>query len=185
MVQKYDKMHLVPFGEYVPLSWLLFFVHKMAAGIGDFSAGEAFTVFETPKGRFGVLICFETIFPDQVRRYVLAGADFLVNITNDAWFGDSGAPYQHLSMAALRAVENGVYLVRAANTGISALVAPSGQILEQSDLFVEAVLSATVTPRSAGTFYTRRGDLFAWGSVLITLFLLASRRRTGRQERRT
>lgn len=185
IVQKYDKMHLVPFGEYVPLSSLLFFVHKMAAGIGDFSAGEAFTVFETPKGRFGVLICFETIFPDQVRRYVLAGADFLVNITNDAWFGDSAAPYQHLSMAALRAVENGVYLVRAANTGISALVAPSGQILERSDLFVEAVLSATMAPRSGGTFYTRRGDLFAWGSVLISLFLLASRRRTGRKERRT
>ncbi|MGH7472924.1 MAG: apolipoprotein N-acyltransferase [Candidatus Methylomirabilales bacterium] len=185
IVQKYDKMHLVPFGEYVPLSSLLFFVHKMAAGIGDFSAGEAFTVFETPKGRFGVLICFETIFPDQVRRYVLAGADFLVNITNDAWFGDSAAPYQHLSMAALRAVENGVYLVRAANTGISALVAPSGQILERSDLFVEAVLSATMAPRSGGTFYTRRGDLFAWGSVLISLFLLASRRRTRRKERRT
>jgi len=184
IVQKYDKMHLVPFGEYVPLSSLLFFVHKMAAGIGDFSAGEAFTVFETPKGRFGVLICFETIFPDQVRRYVLAGADFLVNITNDAWFGDSAAPYQHLSMAALRAVENGVYLVRAANTGISALVAPSGQILERSDLFVEAVLSATMAPRSGGTFYTRRGDLFAWGSVLISLFLLASRRRTWRKERR-
>ncbi|MGH7405769.1 MAG: apolipoprotein N-acyltransferase [Candidatus Methylomirabilales bacterium] len=185
IVQKYDKIHLVPFGEYVPLSSLLFFVHKMAAGIGDFSAGEAFTVFETPKGRFGVLICFETIFPDQVRRYVLAGADFLVNITNDAWFGDSAAPYQHLSMAALRAVENGVYLVRAANTGISALVAPSGQIVERSDLFVEAVLSATMAPRSGGTFYTRRGDLFAWGSVLISLFLLASRRRTGRKERRT
>ncbi|MCI0483615.1 MAG: apolipoprotein N-acyltransferase [candidate division NC10 bacterium] len=184
IVQKYDKMHLVPFGEYVPLSSLLFFVHKMATGIGDFSAGEAFTVFEIPEGRFGVLICFETIFPDQVRRYVLAGADFLVNITNDAWFGDSAAPYQHLSMAALRAVENGVYLVRAANTGISALVAPSGQILEQSNLFVEAVLSGTMAPRSGGTFYTRRGDLFAWGSVLISLFLLAPRRRTGRKERR-
>jgi apolipoprotein N-acyltransferase len=88
-------------------------------------------------------------------------------------------------MAALRAVENGVYLVRAANTGISALVAPSGEILHQSDLFVEAVLSATMAPRSGGTFYTRRGDLFAWGSVLISLFLLAPRRGTGRTERRT
>jgi apolipoprotein N-acyltransferase len=179
IVQKYDKIHLVPFGEYVPLSSLLFFVHKMATGIGDFSAGEAFTVFEIPGGRFGVLICFETIFPDQVRRYVLGGAGFLVNITNDAWFGDSAAPYQHLSMAALRAVENGVYLVRAANTGISAIVAPSGQILAQSDLFVEAALTATMAPQLGGTFYTRRGDLFAWGSILISLFLLAPRRRTG------
>ncbi len=163
IVGKYDKIHLVPFGEYVPLKSILFFVEKMATGIGDFSAGKAFTVFESPRGRFGVLICFEAIFPDQVRRYVLAGADFLVNITNDAWFGRSAAPYQHLSMAALRAVENGVYLVRAANTGISALVAPTGRIVRQSDLFVEAVLSGTLAPGSPGTFYTRYGDLFAWG----------------------
>ncbi|MFQ5847469.1 MAG: apolipoprotein N-acyltransferase [Candidatus Methylomirabilales bacterium] len=184
IVQKYDKIHLVPFGEYVPLQSLLFFVHKVAAGIGDFRAGEAFTVFETPQGRFGVLICFEAIFPDQVRRYVLAGADFLVNITNDAWFGDSSAPYQHLSMAALRAVENGVYLVRAANTGISALIAPTGQIVKQSDLFVEAVLRGRVVPRSGGTFYTRYGDLFAWGSGLVGLLFLAPRRGKGHRRGR-
>ncbi|MFQ5989110.1 MAG: apolipoprotein N-acyltransferase [Candidatus Methylomirabilales bacterium] len=182
IVQKYDKIHLVPFGEYVPLKSLLFFVEKMAAGIGDFRAGQNFTVFEIPGGRFGVLICFEAIFPNQVRQYVLAGANFLVNITNDAWFGDSAAPYQHLSMAALRAVENDVYLVRAANTGISALIAPTGRILEQSDLFVEAVLSGTLTSGSAGTFYTRYGDLFAWGCGLISIVLLAMRRGRGRGE---
>ncbi|MFQ5883366.1 MAG: apolipoprotein N-acyltransferase [Candidatus Methylomirabilales bacterium] len=179
IVQKYDKIHLVPFGEYVPLKSLLFFVHKMAAGIGDFSPGQALTVFETPQGRFGVLICFEAIFPDQVRRYVLEGADFLVNITNDAWFGNSSAPHQHLSMATLRAVENGVYLVRAANTGISALIAPTGQIVKQSDLFVETVLSGRIALGSAGTFYTRHGDLFAWGCSVISVLLLASRRRRG------
>ncbi|MFQ5802487.1 MAG: apolipoprotein N-acyltransferase [Candidatus Methylomirabilales bacterium] len=179
IVKKYDKIHLVPFGEYVPLRSLLFFVEKMATGIGNFRAGQNFTVFDTPRGRFGVLICFESIFPDQVRQYVLAGADFLVNITNDAWFGDSAAPYQHLSMATLRAVENGVYLVRAANTGISALVAPTGRILQQSDLFVEAVLSGTLTPGSAKTFYTRHGDLFAWACGLISVLLLATRGRRG------
>jgi apolipoprotein N-acyltransferase len=177
IVQKYDKMHLVPFGEYVPLSSVLFFVQRMAHGIGDFSPGRSFTVFETPKGRFAVLICFEAIFPDQVRRYVLAGADFLVNITNDAWFGDSAAPYQHLSMAAMRAVENGVFLVRAANTGISALVAPSGRIVQQSGLFVETILSGAVARGTGGTWYTRYGDLFAWGCVGISGFLLAARRR--------
>jgi apolipoprotein N-acyltransferase len=183
IVQKYDKIHLVPFGEYVPLKSVLFFVDKMATGIGDFSPGQAFTTFEIPEGRFGVLICFEAIFPDQVRRYVLEGAGFLVNITNDAWFGDSAAPYQHLSMAALRAVENGVYLVRAANTGISALVTPSGQILKQSDLFVETVFSGTVVPGSAGTFYTRYGDWFAWVCGLMSVVVLAPRRARGRKER--
>ncbi len=182
IVQKYDKIHLVPFGEYIPLKSLLFFVEKMAAGIGDFRAGQRFTVFEFPGGRFGVLICFEAIFPNQVRRHVLAGANFLVNITNDAWFGDSAAPYQHLSMAALRAVENGVYLVRAANTGISALIAPTGRILQQSDLFVETVLSGTFTSGSGGTFYTRYGDLFAWGCGLISILLLTTRRRGARGE---
>jgi apolipoprotein N-acyltransferase len=182
IVQKYDKIHLVPFGEYVPLQSLLFFVEKMATGIGNFKAGQDFTVFETPLGQFGVLICFEAIFPDHVRRYVLNGANFLVNITNDAWFGDSGAPYQHLSMATLRAVENGVYLVRAANTGISALIAPTGRILQQSDLFGEAVLSGTVTPGTAKTFYTRYGDLFAWACSLISVLLLATRGRRGRGE---
>lgn len=182
IVQKYDKIHLVPFGEYVPLKSLLFFVEKMASGIGDFRAGQDFTVFETPRGRFGVLICFEAIFPDQVRRYVLAGAHFLVNITNDAWFGDSAAPYQHLSMAILRAVENRVYLVRAANTGISALVGPTGRVLEESDLFTEAVLSGTITPGSARTFYTRYGDVFAWACSLMSVLLLATTRRRGRAE---
>jgi apolipoprotein N-acyltransferase len=181
-VQKYDKIHLVPFGEYVPLQSLLFFVERMATGIGNFKAGQDFTVFETPLGQFGVLICFEAIFPDQVRRYVLNGANFLVNITNDAWFGDSAAPYQHLSMATLRAVENGVYLVRAANTGISALIAPTGRILQQSDLFGEAVLSGTVTAGTAKTFYTRYGDLFAWACSLISVLLLATRGRRGRGE---
>ncbi len=184
IVKKYDKIHLVPFGEYVPLKMLLFFVEKMATGIGDFSPGQAFTVFEAPAGRFGVLICFEVIFPDQVRRYVREGADFLVNITNDAWFGRSSAPYQHLSMATLRAVENGVYVVRAANTGISALITPAGRIVKQSDLFVEAVLSAAVTPGTAGTFYTRYGDVFAWGCVFISVVVLTPWGVRGRREGR-
>ena len=119
---------------------------------------------------------------DVTAPHVLAGADFLVNITNDAWFGDSAAPYQHLSMAILRAVENGVYLVRAANTGISALVEPTGRVLERSDLFVEAVLSGTFTPGSARTFYTRYGDVFAWVCGLISVLLLATRGRRGRGE---
>jgi len=170
---KYDKIHLVPFGEYVPLKKVLFFVKKMAEGIGDFSPGRDYTIFPLPWGKFGVTICFEVIFPDQVRRYVNSGAEFLVNITNDAWFGRSAAPYQHLSMAVLRAVENGVYMVRAANTGVSAIIAPNGRILKASGIFVEAELTERIRLQGGGTFYTRYGDVFAWAASVITILVLS------------
>jgi apolipoprotein N-acyltransferase len=171
LLGKYDKIHMVPFGEYVPLKSVLFFVNRLAHGIGDFEGGATYTVFEVPGGRFGATICYEAIFPNQVRRYVRDGADFLVNITNDAWFGRSAAPAQHLAMAALRAAENRRYLIRAANTGISAIVDPSGRILQASDIFVPAVVSGRIRPGGGLTFYTRHGDLFAWlciGVVIAT-----------------
>ncbi|MBI3025102.1 MAG: apolipoprotein N-acyltransferase, partial [Candidatus Tectomicrobia bacterium] len=123
---RYDKMHLVPFGEYVPFARFLFFVKKLVPVIGAFAEGEQAVVFDAPGGRFGVLICFEVIFPHVARR--LRDAQFLVNITNDAWFGRSAASEQHLSMVALRAVELRVPVVRAANTGISALIDARGRI---------------------------------------------------------
>ena len=106
---RYDKRHLVPFGEYVPLQRVFFFLDKLVTGIGDFGRGEAATVFVGGSGRFSAMICYEVIFPAEVREFTRAGAQFLVNITNDAWFGRSGAPYQHLAMAAMRAVENGSF----------------------------------------------------------------------------
>jgi apolipoprotein N-acyltransferase len=157
---------MVPFGEYVPLKSVLFFVQKLAYGIGDFESGQTYTVFDMPEGLFGVTICYEAIFPDQVRRYVKEGAEFLVNITNDAWFGRSAAPTQHLAMAVLRAVENRRYLVRAANTGISAIVEPSGRILRASDIFVPTVITGQIRMERTHTFYTRYGDLFAWICVI-------------------
>jgi apolipoprotein N-acyltransferase len=166
LLSRYDKMHMVPFGEYVPLKSVLFFVHKLAYGIGDFEAGRTYTVFDTPGGRFSATICYEAIFPDQVRRYVQEGAEFLVNITNDAWFGRSAAPAQHLAMAVLRAVENRRYLVRAANTGISAIVDPNGRILRASDIFVPTVITDQIRMERMHTFYTRYGDLFAWVCVI-------------------
>ena len=170
LLGRYDKRHLVPFGEYVPLRRLLFFINALAGGaIGEDAPGREATVFSTPVGRFGVVICYEAIFPDEVREFFLGGADFLVNITNDAWFGRSAAPAQHLAMAALRAVENRAYLIRAANTGISAIVAPDGRIVRASGLFTPAVLSAAITPRTGVSLYTRYGDLFAWGTVAVAL----------------
>jgi apolipoprotein N-acyltransferase len=166
---RYDKIHLVPFGEYIPLRRFLFFLDKLVVGIGDFRSGEAYTVMPIPQGRFAVLICFEVIFPDLVRHFVRHGAQFLVNITNDAWFGYSSASYQHLSMVVLRAVENRLPIVRAANTGISAVIDPTGRLSQQTDLFGRTWIKARITPAEGGTtFYTRWGDLFAYGCLLVT-----------------
>jgi apolipoprotein N-acyltransferase len=166
---RYDKIHLVPFGEYIPLRRLLFFLDKLVEGIGDFRSGEAYTVMAIPQGRLAVLICFEVIFPDLVRHFVRHGAQLLVNITNDAWFGYSPASYQHLSMVVFRAVENRLPIVRAANTGISAVIDPTGRLSQQTDLFVRTWIKARITLAEGGaTFYTRWGDLFAYGCVLVT-----------------
>ena len=130
LVGRYDKRHLVPFGEYIPLKSVLFFLEKLVVGIGDFKPGEGPMTLqlsdssESPPLSFGVPICFEIIFPDLVRRMAKEGANFLVTLTNDAWFGDSSAPYQHFSMAVFRAVENHRAVARAANTGISGLIGP-------------------------------------------------------------
>jgi apolipoprotein N-acyltransferase len=159
---RYDKRHLVPFGEYVPLHQIFFFLDKLVVGIGDFGRGHRATVFSLDGVRFSVMICYEVIFPAEVREFVRSGAEFLVNITNDAWFGRSAAPYQHLAMAAMRAVESGTYLVRAANTGVSAVIAPTGEIRAQTQLFTEATLLGTIHPRRSETPYTRYGDVLAW-----------------------
>jgi apolipoprotein N-acyltransferase len=159
---RYDKIHLVPFGEYVPLKRLLFFVEAIAAEIGDFTPGRQTTVFPLEGAPFGTVICYEVIFPDLFRRFVAGGASFMANITNDAWFGDSGGPLQHLAMVPLRAVENRVAVVRAANTGVSALVLPSGEIRSTLPLGARGTLRADVPLGRGGTFYTRFGDLFAY-----------------------
>jgi apolipoprotein N-acyltransferase len=171
---RYDKIHLVPFGEYIPLRHFLFFLDKLVAGIGDFRSGAAYTVMAIPQGRFAVLICFEVIFPDLARHFVRHGAQFLVNITNDAWFGYSPASYQHLSMVVFRAVENRLPIVRAANTGISAVIDPTGRLVQQTDLFARTWIKDRITPaKGPTTFYTRWGDLFAYSCVLVSAVPLA------------
>ena len=166
-----DKMHLVPFGEYVPLSGMLPFVHKLVAGIVDFSPAQRLTPLETNRGKLGVLICYEGIFPELSRRYVLAGSQILVNISNDAWYKRSSAPYQDFSMTVFRAVENRVPLVRATNTGISAIIDSRGRMHGTTPLFEEAVLEGSIVPGSEQTFYTRHGDLFAGLCLALTAIL--------------
>jgi apolipoprotein N-acyltransferase len=170
----YSKMHLVPFGEYVPLARVLFFVNRMVRGaIAGFAPGDSFDPLPTPVGPAATVICYEAIFPDLVRRIADRGAVLLINITNDAWFGTSAAPRQHLAMAVARAVENRRFLVRAANTGISAIVDPYGRILARTRLMEQTVLVGEVTPRRDLTPFARSGRLCGGVCVILTLLLLA------------
>jgi apolipoprotein N-acyltransferase len=175
IVARYDKIHLVPFGEYVPLKRLLSFVEAIAAEVGEFTPGRDRVIFPLQGAPFGTVICYEVIFPDLFRRFVRDGARFMVNITNDAWFGDSGGPLQHLATVPLRAVENGVAIARAANTGVSALVHPSGRIEPQLGLFRQGALRVDVPLRTRETFYTRFGDVFAYACSAVAAAALAAR----------
>jgi apolipoprotein N-acyltransferase len=174
LVGKYDKIHLVPFGEYVPMQRLLFFIGSLGEGIGDFKPGKEIFNFSLPRDKFGVLICFEIIFPDLCRRFVKGGANFLVTITNDAWFGRTSAPYQHFSMAAFRAVENRVFVARAANTGITGFIDPRGKILREGRIFTEEAMSGTIQLSNQKTFYTFYGDIFAWLCSALSILLLVN-----------
>ncbi len=176
----YDKAHLVPYGEYVPLKRFFPFIHKMVAMVGDFAEGPVGGVVSLPEGAVGPLICFESIFPYLSRAQVENGARLLVNLTNDAWYGTTSAPYQSLAMAVVRAVENHVCQARAANTGISAFIGADGKILWQSGLFVPAAEALELPLIPGGSLYTRYGDVFAWACVILSgLGLIFSRRRLG------
>jgi apolipoprotein N-acyltransferase len=166
---KYDKVHLVPYGEYVPLKRFFPFLGKLVEPVGDFESGKMGQVLPLNTEKVGVLICFEVIFPELARAMVQNGAQLLLNITNDAWFGTSSAPYQHLSMAVFRAVENHRAIARAANTGISAFIDPAGRIFDKTPLFQEAVQMRSLPMIGGKTFYARYGDLFAIGCVLMSL----------------
>ncbi len=163
----YDKIHLVPFGEYVPLRKILFFVQRLVEGIGDFKRGDTYSVFEIKRKRFFVVICYEAIFPGLVRTF--PEADFMVNITNDAWFGNTSGPYQHTEMARLRAVERRISLVRVANTGISEVVDPLGRVLYRSNLNTETTKVIQLKGLIASSLYQRYGDIFSYIMILITV----------------
>lgn len=155
---KYDKIHLVPFGEYVPLASLLGFVKGWAEFISEFGTGDTETVFPLPGAPFGTVICYEVIFPELFRGFVVRGAAFMANITNDAWFGETSGPWQHLGMLPLRAVEHRVAIARAANTGVSAFVEPTGRIDPMLPLLERGVLHRRIPLRDRTTLYTRLGD---------------------------
>ncbi len=175
---RYRKIHLVPFGEYVPLKAVFTFGGRFAAKlvreVADFSPGKEPVTGDVAGHRVGGYICYEAIFPSLVRQFTANGAELLLNITNDAWYGRTSAPYQHMAMAAFRAVENRRYVVRAANTGITAVVDPRGRVLESTRLFDTTVLVREVPFVSEPSFYARHGDLFERACAAVALSLVAA-----------
>jgi apolipoprotein N-acyltransferase len=171
-----DKQQLVPFGEFVPFKRLLFFARPLVQAVGNFEPGERPEVLSVPGGRFGTLVCYEVIFPDLVRRFAVEGADFLVNITNDAWYERSAASSQQFANLVFRAVENRRPIARSANTGISGFVDAHGRIISASELFVRGQYRATLKLSKRATLYTTWGDWLPRACVLIAIALLFAAR---------
>ncbi|MFH1689683.1 MAG: apolipoprotein N-acyltransferase [Candidatus Eisenbacteria bacterium] len=186
----YSKMKLVPFGEVIPFETVIPFLKEVDFGEADFWPGSERTVFEHPRGRFATLICYESTFPRLARRFVADGAELLVNITNDVWYGETSMPFQHASMAVMRAVENRRSLARSANSGVSMLVDPYGRVLARTGIFEEGFLVEGLPVVSRTTFYTRYGDVLPWGAsiagglMLVLVLFGAAGSRGGRQGRR-
>jgi apolipoprotein N-acyltransferase len=171
---QYDKIHLVPFGEYVPEWAFPGKIGKITLEVGDFVAGTNYQVARIPQGGIGIFICYEAIFPQLVRKLTAQGASVLVTISDDTWFGNSSAAFQHLEMARFRAIENGRYLLRSTNDGITALIDPYGRVVETAPRHGQRVLSGRFSYLEGQTFYTLHGDVFAWGCVVATLAALAA-----------
>jgi apolipoprotein N-acyltransferase len=170
----YDKVHLLPFGEYIPLKRFLPFVHRLVPAAGDFRPGTMLKTLRSNNLLVGPLICYEAIFPELSRGLALQGAELLVNVTNDAWFGRTSAPYQHLCMAVLRCIETRLPMARAANTGLSAFILPDGTILKQSGLFTRELSAHEFRlGRHHRTFYSLYGDIFAIIVLFTTILWLA------------
>ncbi len=155
----YRKIQLVPFGEYVPLRQVLFFVQPLVDAVSDFTPGERVTMLPVGEHMASTAICYEVVYPHLMRQAVLEGAELLTTITNDAWYGDSSAPYQHFELASMRAIEQGRYLARAANTGISGVIDPYGRVVAKTRVFEEAVVNAEARFLQSRTLYARIGDL--------------------------
>jgi apolipoprotein N-acyltransferase len=172
---RYDKVHLVPFGEYVPFQRLFSFAGGLTQQVGDFSSGKARDPLTAGNTKLGIFICYESIFPDEVREFAKNGAQVFVNISNDGWYGDSGAYAQHLKQSRMRAVENARWLLLDTNTGVTASADPYGRIVTSVPRKVRTVLQAHYGLSSKTTFYTRHGDWFAYLCAIISLVALFMR----------
>jgi apolipoprotein N-acyltransferase len=177
---RYDKIHRVPWGEYVPYKKLFFFAGSLVAGVGNMQPGTQHSVFPLDGHKVGIFICYESIFGDEVRQFTKNGAEVLVNISDDGWYGDSGAPWQHLDMARMRAIENRRWVLRDTNTGVTTSIDPHGRLIFAAPRHVRAAFVLPFDYVSGTTFYTRHGDWFAWicGVVVAVLLGFSFRRRS-------
>ena len=173
----YRKMQLVPFGEYVPMKNLLFFVGPLIEAVSDFSAGDDPVVFDVEGRRISVAICYESVYPWISREFVQRGSQLLATITNDAWFGTSSAARQHFDQGALRAIEEGRFVVRSANTGISGAVDPYGRTMAATPLFTAEAITVDVRLLDHRTIYSWIGDVVAWLALAVTALVVATGRR--------
>jgi apolipoprotein N-acyltransferase len=174
----YDKMHLVPFGEYVPYKEFFFFAKSLLSEVGLFEPGAQRTVFTTGGHTYGVFICYESIFGDEIRNLTQQGSDVLVNISNDGWYGNTSAAWQHLNMVRMRAIENHRWVLRATNTGVTAAINPYGQVTAAAPRHQRTSIRVHFAYEHDLTFYAAHGDLFAYACALIaTLSLIFSLRR--------
>ncbi len=170
---RYNKMHLVPFGEYVPYKELFFFAKNLLNEVGTFNPGTARSVFNVNGHHYGTFICYESIFGDEVRHFTQAGADVLINISNDGWYGDTSAPWQHLNMVRMRAIENHRWVLRATNTGVTASINPYGRVVAAAPRHTRTSIRVGFSYENDLTFYAAHGDLFAYACALITAIALA------------
>jgi apolipoprotein N-acyltransferase len=171
---RYDKIHLVPFGEYIPFQNLLSFAHKLTGRVSTFSRGETRKVFllsdsTGQRHRYGVFICYEAVFADEVRQFARLGAEVLVNISDDGWYGDTSAPWQHLNMARMRAIENRRWLLRDTNNGVTCVIDPYGRVRQSIPRHQTDALPAQFGFRDDVTFYTAHGDVFAWCCAILSI----------------
>ncbi len=180
---EYDKIHLVPFGEYVPFADLLVFAQKLTREVGTFSRGTSRAPLKIDGTQVGVFICYESIFPNEVRQFARNGAQVFVNISNDGWYGNTSAPLQHLNMARMRAIENHRWLLRDTNTGVTAVIDPYGRIVARAPRFERTALQGEYNLESDTTFYTRHGDWFPVVCAVVTLLGMLVRWMDGRRQR--
>jgi apolipoprotein N-acyltransferase len=171
-VGRYDKIHLVPFGEYIPMQRLLFFASKLTREVGEFARGTERKAFEVDGTRVGVFICYESIFPNEVRQFAANGAQVLINISNDGWYGETGAPYQHLQMARMRAIENHRWILLDTNNGVTAAIDPYGRLVQKAPRDAFTIMTAPFSPVTETTVYTSFGDVFAWACVVISVWMV-------------
>jgi apolipoprotein N-acyltransferase len=188
-VGRYDKIHLVPFGEYIPFQNLLAFAHKLTGRVGLFTRGTERNAYLLPtqsggSHRYGVFICYEAVFADEVRQFARHGAEVFVNISDDGWYGDTSAPWQHLNMARMRAIENRRWLLRDTNSGVTAAIDPQGRVRQSIPRHQTDALPAEFAFRNDITFYTAHGDIFAWLCAILSLALVVWSAGTGLGKRK-